>query len=304
MITNSKSAFFRDAQLLLHPYFILTLLILIVNDNVGKIAYPGLLTGKLSDFSGLFVVSVFVYVILSSRLRTGRQITYICGAIGLLFTLWKIAPLEIPLAALERIFNIPVPHRTKDITDLIALTVLPLAYIFIERQRNSARAIQSRNVFKSTAIYGILVITGFSIIATSPAYRNANIRVNYSIDNTLKKNHQLFLFEQTILDEGMNILGRQIASDSSLVYTIGGDFVFVDSAKTGTESDNYYPVTGRSQQIELVIANYYSSQNLKITGVRFGYRYGHPSESSVLKVVDEKIVRPFNEKIAAFNATK
>ena len=47
-------------RVFLSPVFLLTLLTLAANDLYLKAAYPGWITGKLSDISGLFLVSLFV----------------------------------------------------------------------------------------------------------------------------------------------------------------------------------------------------------------------------------------------------
>jgi len=101
-------------QLLLHPVFILSLVCLLLNDFYWKYEYHNWLTGKLSDFTGLFVLSVF----LSALFYRHTVLAYV--GITIFFIWWK-SPLSQPLIdllnqSLDLSFN-----RTIDYTDLIAI---------------------------------------------------------------------------------------------------------------------------------------------------------------------------------------
>ena len=101
-------------QLLLHPLFILSLACLLANDISWKYEYHNWLTGKLSDFAGLFVLSVF----LSAFFHRHRLLIYI--GITIFFIWWK-SPLSQSLIdllnqSLDLSFN-----RTIDHTDLVAI---------------------------------------------------------------------------------------------------------------------------------------------------------------------------------------
>lgn len=104
-------------QLLLHPIFILSLICLLLNDIYWKYEYHNWLTGKLSDFTGLFVLSVF----LSAFFYKNRSIVYF-GIV--LFFLWWKAPLSQPLIGLiNQTFPLTL-HRTVDYSDFIAIPVV------------------------------------------------------------------------------------------------------------------------------------------------------------------------------------
>jgi hypothetical protein len=109
------------ASLLLHPLLIGSLLVLIWNDAWGKYVYPGVLTGKLSDFAGLIVFPVFCRVLFPNLSK--RMLLKTCAA----FFIWWKLPLSQPLInLLNENFNWPV-QRVVDYTDLFALVVLPVA---------------------------------------------------------------------------------------------------------------------------------------------------------------------------------
>lgn len=109
------------ASLLLHPLFIGSLALLLLNDFYLKYAYPGFLTGKLSDFAGLIVLPVFCRVLSPG---VSKKILLIAVAV---FFAWFKSPLSQPVINGINLY-IPWPfHRVVDYSDLIALSVLPLA---------------------------------------------------------------------------------------------------------------------------------------------------------------------------------
>ena len=108
------------ADLLLSPAFIAALAVLVANDFVLKQAYPGLVTGKLSDFAGLFAVAIVAFALRPNATRIS------CIAITAAFA-WLKSPLSQP--ALDA-WNGAIPYhlgRVVDGTDLIALISLPFA---------------------------------------------------------------------------------------------------------------------------------------------------------------------------------
>lgn len=109
-----------DLQIVTQPAFIFALALLVANDFYFKAQYPDWLTGKLSDFAGLYV-----FAQLGAAL-SGMRIARVAAATAILFAAWK-SPLATPLI---EFFNAHSPvrmFRTIDYTDLAALAVLPLA---------------------------------------------------------------------------------------------------------------------------------------------------------------------------------
>ena len=104
----------NKVQLLLHPVFFLSLVCLLLNDFYWKYEYHNWLTGKLSDFTGLFVLSVFLSALFY------RHTVLVYAGITIFFIWWK-SPLSQPLIdllnqSLDLSFN-----RTIDYTDLFAI---------------------------------------------------------------------------------------------------------------------------------------------------------------------------------------
>src|SRR6476659_2500678 len=110
----------RQPLLLLHPVFILSISLLLVNDLYLKQEFQNWLTGKLSDFAGLFAFSVFVVVFFPGKKKW--VILFTC----LFFLWWKSSFSEPLLLFINTYFKLPV-HRTIDYSDYMALLVVPTA---------------------------------------------------------------------------------------------------------------------------------------------------------------------------------
>jgi len=113
----------RNLSLLLHPLFISSILLLLLNDLFLKYAYPNWLTGKLSDFAGLFAFAVFL---LSFFPAHRKAILLFCG----LFFIWWKSSLSQPAINIANDLSPFAIGRTVDYSDLIALAVLPATYYF------------------------------------------------------------------------------------------------------------------------------------------------------------------------------
>ena len=72
------------------PAFIAAVLLLLANDHLFKAAFPGILTGKLSDVAGLFIAGALAMAVAPSRPVLSL------GGLTAIFVLWK-SPLSQPL---------------------------------------------------------------------------------------------------------------------------------------------------------------------------------------------------------------
>lgn len=132
--------------------------LLILNDHYLKSAHPSWLTGKLSDFAGLFFFPIFLCALfnLSRNLLnqwlgettapkfswiTLRQAVIAVAITDLIFVSIKLVPSATHLY-LQMMCLLGYPSRvTRDRTDLIALAMNPLTLWFVRSQAQSqARA--------------------------------------------------------------------------------------------------------------------------------------------------------------------
>jgi hypothetical protein len=140
---------------LLHPVSLAAIALLIVNDHVLKAAWPGLVTGKLSDVAGLVFFPLLLAAV-AQQLRPGLRLRPTVAACALLtalvFAAIKLSPLagdayraglgalQWPLRAvwaLVQDYGVPPLLRvalTPDVTDLIALPAVLVAVWLASRQ--------------------------------------------------------------------------------------------------------------------------------------------------------------------------
>lgn len=117
----------RPASLIATPVFLLAVATLLLNDHVLKDAWPGFVTGKLSDVAGVAMMAILL-----SALAGRSSIGFVATAVG--FTLLKTVSLAAILAA-------PIlggVTRT-DPTDVLALFVLIPLWIWARRPPQAGR---------------------------------------------------------------------------------------------------------------------------------------------------------------------
>lgn len=142
----------KQSLLLLHPLFLINLTFLLLNDFYLKYEYHNWLTGKISDFTGIFVFAVFLIVLFPTH---KKAVAIFCT---LFFCWWKSA-LSNSFIDFFNSINIPL-NRIIDYTDLLALSVLPFVYKIKEPD-------YSATLLRSVAVYTMGTIALFSFCATS-----------------------------------------------------------------------------------------------------------------------------------------
>jgi hypothetical protein len=141
---------------LLHPFFIVSLIVLLLNDMLLKPLYHNWLTGKLSDFAGLAAFAIFFTGLLPNK----KRLVFITTA--LLFIWWK-SPLSQPfMFVCNNFFHLPVA-RVVDYTDYMALLVLPVAW--------QIKPVNPVGFYKRAAAKMLGVASIFAFCATSMPYR-------------------------------------------------------------------------------------------------------------------------------------
>jgi hypothetical protein len=141
-------------RFVLAPWFLVGFTLLVINDFVLKVAFGNFLTGKLSDFAGLFVFPFFISAILPAR----RDLVYV--ATGILFCAWK-SPLSGLLIGFVNGFNVVSIGRTVDYTDLIALTVMPVSLFYFDSRAARPHAVTSHVTSAFAASVAIASVFAF-----------------------------------------------------------------------------------------------------------------------------------------------
>lgn len=133
----------RPADGLLHPVPLVAMLLLALNDHWWKAAFPGVLTGKISDFAGLAFFPLLLQALWEVVTRSGstrRVLVTVVVVTGVVFATtktvpaatqlwaWSLGILQWPVLTLTRGQPTPVPVlAVTDPTDLIALPALGVA---------------------------------------------------------------------------------------------------------------------------------------------------------------------------------
>jgi hypothetical protein len=161
--------------------FVAGLLLLLLNDHYLKAEYHNWLTGKLSDFAGLFIFPLFI----SAFLPGLKPLIYFFTAAS--FILWKTEAAQ-PLIDFANSINIPL-DRTVDYSDFIALSVLPFSFFYDPEFSVPV------NLYRQLLVGSIGIASFFTFSATSmkrvPTFDvNEKYRINKSktvlIDDILK----------------------------------------------------------------------------------------------------------------------
>jgi hypothetical protein len=171
----------RSLRALAHPLTLASIALLVLNDHLLKLAYPSLLTGKLSDFAGLFF---FPYLLAALFALAGLGLARLPFAAGLrrradigmpwaptiagylltacLFSVVKLDPgLNAAVSGLlQSLFGLPV-QIARDPTDLVALLALIPSY----RLWSSGASSRRPPLRRSLAALGL---ASLAALATAP----------------------------------------------------------------------------------------------------------------------------------------
>lgn len=126
MVARMSGARKTPAALLASPVFAGSIAVLIINDHVLKSAWPGFVTGKLSDVAGCLMVAVVLTAVLR---RAGAA----CVATAVAFTVLKVLPAA-PIWAAPLLGG--ATHT--DPADLAALAALIPLWLWLSRRGSLA----------------------------------------------------------------------------------------------------------------------------------------------------------------------
>jgi hypothetical protein len=124
---------------LVRPLPLLAVAVLAVNDAFLKPAFHNALTGKLSDLAGCFLFPLYLAALLAlvaPRLTLRTRLLAGCGATVGLFAALELSPAAVAgfCRVNEVVADVLGIHRpcrlTADLTDLLTLIMVPLAYLY------------------------------------------------------------------------------------------------------------------------------------------------------------------------------
>ncbi|GAB3137511.1 hypothetical protein GCM10027290_03360 [Micromonospora sonneratiae] len=162
---------------LAHPLTLLGIVLLAVNDHLLKPAYPGLVTGKLSDFAGLLVAPPLLGVVVSAIAPqlTGARVAG--GALvltGLGFTVTKSTMIGAAVASAGWSAISGPSVILADRTDLVALPALGLVAWTWTR---ASRLPISERMLRRFGVLVVLPTATLAVAATSAPYYRDTVAV-------------------------------------------------------------------------------------------------------------------------------
>lgn len=200
------------STLLTSPPFLASLFLLLLNDWLLKPAVGNWLTGKLSDFAGLFAFALF-WMALFPRRGAGVSVL---TAVGFLF--WKSALSDPALHAWNALGVWPLA-RVVDHTDWLALSVLVPAYL-VARQHGAAVEGRHRIVGQrlGAVLAGALSVAAFAATSVPPPSYDVHDAVSYDIPSPKAD------VRGTLASMGLHVVGQvprgrgTPAADTVVVY--------------------------------------------------------------------------------------
>lgn len=173
MIINPlKVSRHTKVELLSSRLFILGLILLLSNDFIFKPLFHNYLTGKISDFAGLFIFPYFFSVFFI------RKAKYIYLLTGICFVLWKSPAADVFINWWNAHIFFPI-DRTIDYSDLAGLVVLPFSYYYLKNTPIPNTIFR----FSISCIIGVFAL--FSFCATSQPRQEFDLLVNTDKQYTL-----------------------------------------------------------------------------------------------------------------------
>jgi hypothetical protein len=128
-------------SLFARPIPIAAVLLMITNDHWLKAQFPGFLTGKISDFCGVFFLPLFLGALFTLFFRKdfgAKLLLLFIVATDLIFMGVKFSPaVQFEYLKFQSAIGLPA-IVTLDLTDLWALLMNPVTWLYVQRARYSS----------------------------------------------------------------------------------------------------------------------------------------------------------------------
>jgi hypothetical protein len=227
-----------------HPAFVVCLIVLVINDHVLKAAIPSWLTGKLSDFAGLFVFAVLTASILRTWVTTERRLVIHHLTVSLAFVVWKIGPIEGILASTNRLTSPWIIGRTVDVTDLLALSVLLFSHKLLQSALSERASPSFISTFSRLKTALIMVIASLATVATSMP-RVYQIAEERSLGTgQYSEAELLYKAESIMIHAGFRIDRRWLLASNSYRYEVVLDTNILIPRSDGSVKSDHLTLSG------------------------------------------------------------
>lgn len=218
MRTDFRPSLSQRATRLLHPAFLCALALLIANDAWFKTLFHNALTGKLSDFAGVFAFAYFWATLI------GRREALVHVAVGIAFAWWKSAWSQPAIDAWNALGVWPVA-RVADLSDLMALAMLPLSWWRVRAPRAHSRdatRIEAMAGPTAAAKWAVAAVAVCAFTATSKAPNDLAIEADYLTAYSAERIREILRKD----DDRMSAFGEGMRIDIAIENCDGANASF------------------------------------------------------------------------------
>ena len=277
---------------LLHPVYLVALLVLITNDHFLKIHSPGWVTGKLSDFAGLIVFSVLLSTFCRNRITTRYDILVVHLLVGLVFVVWKLLPVGAWIGALSPIGFPELPSVTHDATDLLALAILPVSYRLVVASVSEDSQGGWRWSWTSALRVCLLILSCAAVVATSPPWYRHQVSESMLVPSSVSQARILYLIESTLINEGFVVSERNVLSDSHFSF----EFSYEGPNRSGVKLDSV-PKGPRIYSAELSVLRGPDAWQIEVVDLLIDRK---TAPGVAVPFIEQRILRPLRESLEVF----
>lgn len=237
--------------------FLIGTLVLLLNDFVLKYQYHNWFTGKLSDFVGLFVFTIFCIAIIP------KHKFKIAIGVALFFIYWKSSYSQLFITHWNDLGLFSI-SRVIDYSDLIALISIPIAYVF-SKTKEPITFIKINPVLP-------LALASFAFMATS-----------YQKDFEVNKTYEFNISKEVLKSKLKNVDGLNLNQDIVWQNTNPETITFSLPIEQHLEAFIYTVNVKESKDK--------SSIEMKLTNVLNTNSTGEKNENLALKTLDSLITK-------------
>lgn len=204
--------------------FLLSLAVLITNDLYLKSAFPGWLTGKLSDVAGIYLVALLVTASSPTKKYMGAMIL----ALGFLY--WKSPLSQWFVDSMNSMLQVRI-GRVVDYSDLLALLTIPIAWATVtDGATNSRKLLTHKLLSIPIAVVAVLAVSGTSVLMPFGEY---SIR-NTDDENLVDESAFVVAIERVAAEYELQCENCEATTDEALYFNEDMDFWYsLDKANNG-----------------------------------------------------------------------
>lgn len=208
-------------QLFSSPVYWISLVVLIANDFIFKNIYPGLITGKASDFAGLIILPLFIFGFFPDFFQTVKKKILLLAGSGTVLSLLQVQFFLDMFDGLLLLLYLPRHNLTADGSDLIALSVLPFIFVFLQKRARSEQNLNtSRSYVKATHI--LLGCVSFIALCATSFIGVREVAVNELVSADSDVGKTLFNIQQKMNDGEIKTNMMGVKGDS--IYMVQVEF--------------------------------------------------------------------------------